>query len=55
LGRNCVRRLDGRHEELQGCDQTVLEAGEAITIVTPTGGGYGARNARDKGEAGAGD
>jgi 5-oxoprolinase (ATP-hydrolysing) len=42
LGRNLVRRLDGRIEELQGCDQTVLQAGEAVTIITPTGGGYGA-------------
>ena len=41
LGRNIVRRKDGRIEELKGCDQTVLEAGEAITIVTPTGGGFG--------------
>ncbi len=41
VGRNSVRRLDGRHEPLGGCDQTVLEAGEAVTIVTPTGGGYG--------------
>ncbi len=41
LGRNLVRRLDGRVEELQGCDQTRLEAGEAITVITPTGGGWG--------------
>jgi 5-oxoprolinase (ATP-hydrolysing) len=41
LGRNSVRRLDGRHEPLAACDQTVLEPGEAVTIVTPTGGGYG--------------
>jgi 5-oxoprolinase (ATP-hydrolysing) len=41
LGRNSVRRLDGRQEALGGCDQTVLEAGEAITIVTSTGGGFG--------------
>ena len=41
LGRNSVRRLDGREQTLKGCDQTVLEAGEAITIVTPTGGGWG--------------
>ncbi|MBV9704296.1 MAG: hydantoinase B/oxoprolinase family protein, partial [Methylobacteriaceae bacterium] len=49
LGSNLVRRNDGRIEELQGCDQTVLEAGEAIIIVTPTGGGYGAAlaDARD--------
>lgn len=41
LGRTLVRRLDGRIDELGGCDQTVLEAGEAVTVVTPTGGGFG--------------
>ena len=41
-GRNLVRRTDGRIEHLEGCDQTVIEAGEAITIETPTGGGFGA-------------
>ncbi len=41
LGENSVRRLDGRIEALEGCDQTVLEAGEAITVKTPTGGGFG--------------
>jgi 5-oxoprolinase (ATP-hydrolysing) len=40
-GANLVRRRDGRLERLHGCDQTVLEAGEAIVIVTPTGGGFG--------------
>ncbi|MGH6761118.1 MAG: hydantoinase B/oxoprolinase family protein [Phyllobacterium sp.] len=42
LGRNEVRRLDGSVEVLGGCAQTVLEPGETFTIVTPTGGGYGA-------------
>jgi 5-oxoprolinase (ATP-hydrolysing) len=42
LGRNLVRRNDGRIEELNGCDQTVLEAGEAYAVITPTGGGFGA-------------
>jgi 5-oxoprolinase (ATP-hydrolysing) len=41
LGRNFVERNDGRIEELEGCAQTVLEAGERIVIVTPTGGGWG--------------
>jgi 5-oxoprolinase (ATP-hydrolysing) len=41
LGRTVVRRLSGAVEELQGCDQTVLAPGEAVTVVTPTGGGYG--------------
>jgi 5-oxoprolinase (ATP-hydrolysing) len=41
-GDNGVRRIDGRIERLAGCDETVIEAGEAIIIVTPTGGGFGA-------------
>ena len=43
LGVNRVRRRDGRFETLHGCAQTALEAGEAIEIVTPTGGGWGKR------------
>ena len=41
VGKNTVRRKDGRIEELKGCDATVLDAGEAIIILTPTAGGYG--------------
>ncbi|SHM24047.1 hydantoinase B/oxoprolinase family protein [Roseibium suaedae] len=41
LGRTEVRRLDGRVEVLEGCDQTILEAGEAVTVITPTAGGWG--------------
>jgi 5-oxoprolinase (ATP-hydrolysing) len=41
VGRNSVRRLSGVVEELGGCDQTILEPGEAIIIDTPTPGGYG--------------
>jgi 5-oxoprolinase (ATP-hydrolysing) len=40
-GSNSVRRADGRKEPLQGCDETEVAAGDAIVIVTPTGGGYG--------------
>jgi 5-oxoprolinase (ATP-hydrolysing) len=40
-GANSVRRSDGRIEDLQGCDETELQAGDAIVIVTPTGGGFG--------------
>lgn len=40
-GENWVRRKDGRLERLKGADQTVLDAGEAIIIKTPTGGGFG--------------
>jgi len=42
VGRNAVRRLSGTIEPLGGCAQTILEAGEAILITTPTPGGYGA-------------
>ncbi|MCE7028811.1 hydantoinase B/oxoprolinase family protein [Jiella avicenniae] len=42
MGRTEVRRLDGSLEELAGCDQTVLAAGEAVIVTTPTPGGYGA-------------
>ncbi|HEX5778761.1 MAG TPA: hydantoinase B/oxoprolinase family protein, partial [Xanthobacteraceae bacterium] len=41
VGQNFVRRLDGTMEKLEGCDQTVLEAGEAVIVQTPTAGGYG--------------
>jgi hypothetical protein len=40
-GENWVRRNDGTLERLEGCDQTVLDPGEAIVIKTPTGGGFG--------------
>ncbi len=42
LGKTEVRRLSGEIEELAGCDQTVLKAGEAVIVTTPTAGGYGA-------------
>jgi 5-oxoprolinase (ATP-hydrolysing) len=41
LGENRVRRNDGRMERLKGADATVIDAGEAIIIQTPTAGGYG--------------
>ncbi len=40
-GENWVRRNDGHMERLEGCDQTVLEPGEAVIVKTPTGGGFG--------------
>ena len=41
MGKTEVRRLDGTVETLKGCDQTVLEAGEAVIVTTPTAGGFG--------------
>jgi len=40
-GMTQVRRLDGTLERLEGADQTVVKAGEAVIVTTPTGGGYG--------------
>jgi len=45
-GENRVRRNDGRIEQLAGCDATIIDAGEAIIIQTPTAGGYGEPQAR---------
>jgi 5-oxoprolinase (ATP-hydrolysing) len=36
-----VRRNNGTLERLLGCDQTVLDPGEAVIVKTPTGGGFG--------------
>jgi 5-oxoprolinase (ATP-hydrolysing) len=44
VGENAVRRKNGRIEPLQGCDSTVIEAGEAIIIQSPTAGGYGRKD-----------
>jgi 5-oxoprolinase (ATP-hydrolysing) len=41
IGENWVRRNDGRIERLAGADATVIDAGEAVIIQTPTAGGYG--------------
>ena len=41
VGENWARRQDGRMERLQGCDETVIDANEAVIIQTPTAGGYG--------------
>jgi 5-oxoprolinase (ATP-hydrolysing) len=42
LGVNMVRRRDGSSEIQPGCCQVRLEAGDAIMLRTPTGGGFGA-------------
>jgi 5-oxoprolinase (ATP-hydrolysing) len=40
-GRTLVRRNDGGIDELDASAQTFMEAGEAVTVITPTGGGFG--------------
>jgi 5-oxoprolinase (ATP-hydrolysing) len=41
MGKTEVRRRNGTVETLKGCDQTVIEAGEAVIVTTPTAGGFG--------------
>ncbi|MEO5322819.1 hydantoinase B/oxoprolinase family protein [Mesorhizobium sp. CC13] len=41
-GATKVRRNDGSVDVLKACDQTVLEAGETVVVITPTPGGFGA-------------
>jgi 5-oxoprolinase (ATP-hydrolysing) len=48
VGENMVRRQDGRIERLQGAAATMLQAGEAIIIQTPTSGGYGKHDDRNR-------
>ena len=41
VGENWVRRNSGEMERLKGCDETNLSVGEAVVLMTPTGGGFG--------------
>jgi 5-oxoprolinase (ATP-hydrolysing) len=41
VGSTRIRRKDGRVDTLKACDQTVLEAGDAVILTTPTPGGFG--------------
>ena len=41
VGKTEVRRADGRVERLRACDQTVLDARDAVIVNTPTPGGFG--------------
>lgn len=47
-GENLVRR-GGSTERLGGCANVVLSEGDAVTIITPTGGGFGPVSARKTG------
>ena len=40
-GTNQLERVDGSVEELPGCVQLELRAGEGLIIATPGGGGWG--------------
>lgn len=45
LGRNTIRRANGREEDLGGSAAFSVTAGDRIVIETPTGGGFGLREA----------
>ena len=40
-GRNIVRRTSGASEDLGGCGEANVNAGDVLIIETPTGGGFG--------------
>jgi 5-oxoprolinase (ATP-hydrolysing) len=40
-GAQWVERADGRIDELEGCDRTIVHPGDVFVIRTPSGGGYG--------------
>ncbi|MCW5714255.1 MAG: hydantoinase B/oxoprolinase family protein [Bauldia sp.] len=44
-GTTRILRADGTIEDLGSSDQTVVKAGDAVMIVTPTGGGFGTPSA----------
>ena len=44
VGENWVRRNSSEMERLKGCDETTLAIGEAVVLLTPTGGGFGSPN-----------
>ncbi|MER9106050.1 hydantoinase B/oxoprolinase family protein [Mesorhizobium sp. M0848] len=41
VGSTKIRRNDGTVDVLKACDQTVLQAGDAVILTTPTPGGFG--------------
>ena len=45
-GQSLKRLKNGKIEKRQGCDQFTCDAGEAIIIKTPSGGGYGKPQAK---------
>lgn len=41
LGQTWVERLDGSIQHLGACDRTEVNAGDAVVVQTPGGGGFG--------------
>lgn len=47
VGKNWIKRHDGTIEDIGGCAQTGVSAGDVIIIETPTGGGFGCRDDKE--------
>lgn len=47
-GRNSLLRATGDREDLPGCTEIKIKAGDTLMIDTPTGGGFGPLSRRDK-------
>jgi 5-oxoprolinase (ATP-hydrolysing) len=45
LGCNLLNTVDNGEIRLEGCCQGQIKVGESLTIISPTGGGYGPKNA----------
>ncbi|GJM03979.1 MAG: 5-oxoprolinase [Rhodomicrobium sp.] len=45
LGCNLLNTVDKQEIKLKGCCHGAISPGESLTIITPTGGGYGPKNA----------
>jgi 5-oxoprolinase (ATP-hydrolysing) len=41
IGRNWLTKPNGEHQDLAGCEHTTVNAGDSISIQSPTGGGFG--------------
>jgi 5-oxoprolinase (ATP-hydrolysing) len=41
IGRNWLTKPNGEHQYLAGCEHTTVNAGDSISIQSPTGGGFG--------------
>jgi 5-oxoprolinase (ATP-hydrolysing) len=44
VGRNWLTRPNGEQQDLAGCEHTAVNAGDSISIQSPTGGGFGKAN-----------
>ena len=51
IGANWIERANGDRHDLGGCGEAHVAPGDAVVIMTPTGGGFGPVSRRNKGKA----